>query len=99
MEKEETYEQYIHRMTGTSGKMFTPTGWLSVQKFRYRNKKMLLIQCYTDCIYKKGQPIAKFWISPTDSVWLAWQLLNQSQIWNAKRRKNMVKELLKENEI
>lgn len=85
-ETEETHEQYIHRMTGTEGKMFTPTGWISVERYEYRNKKMLFLTCYTGCIYKAGQPIAKFWISPTESVWLAQQLLNQSQIWNTKQR-------------
>lgn len=86
MKKEETNEQYIHRMTGTSGKIFTPTGWISVQPFTYRNKKMLFIQCYTDCIYKKGQPVAQFWMNPTESIHLAWLLLENSKIWNKKRR-------------
>lgn len=84
MTKEETCEQYIHRMTGTSGKLFTPTGWISVRLYTYRNKKMLFIQCFTDCIYKKGQPIVSFWISPSDSVHLAWLLLDNSKIWNKK---------------
>jgi hypothetical protein len=48
---------------------------------------MLFIECYTDCIYKAGQPVAKFWINPTEATWLAWQLLTQSQIWNAKKKK------------
>lgn len=83
---EETSEHYIHRMTETEGKIFTPTGWISIQRHTYRNKKMLFISCYTDCIYKADQPIAKFWMSPTNSVHLAWLLLENSQIWNTKSR-------------
>lgn len=86
MAEKETYEQYIQRMTGTKGKLFIPTGWISVQKHKYRNKTMLFLQCYTDCIYKAGQPIAQFWMNPADCVHLAWLLLNQSQIWNIKRK-------------
>jgi len=84
---EETHEQYIHRMTGTKDKIFTPTGWISVQRYKYRNKKMLFIQCYTDCIYKAGQPVAKFWMKPDEAVRLAWLLLEHSRIWNKKSRK------------
>jgi len=86
-EKQETYEQYIHRMTGTKGKIFTPTGWISVQTYKYRGKRMVFLQCYTDCIYKAGQPVAKFWMTPINCVHLAWLLLKQSQIWNKKRKK------------
>jgi len=83
---EETQKRYIHRMTDTNGKLFTPTGWISIERYKYRNKKMLFVQCYTDCIYKAGQPVASFWMKPADSVWLAWRLLDQSQIWNINRR-------------
>lgn len=86
MNDKETCEQYIHRMTRTDGKLFTPTGWISVQKYKYRNKKMLFIECYTGCIYGAGQPIAKFWMPPTDAVHLAHQLLEHSQIWQDKRK-------------
>lgn len=84
--KKETHEQYIHRMTGTKGKLFTPTGWISVQSYKYRNKKMLFIECYTDCIYRAGQPIAKFWMNPTEAIHLASILLKESAIWNTKKR-------------
>lgn len=87
MSEKETLEQYIHRMTGTKGKLFTPTGWISVHSHEYRNKKMLFLEVYTKCIYKAGQPIAKFWMSPMDAIHLAWQLLEYSKIWNTKRRK------------
>ena len=94
--KEETCEQYIHRMTGTKGKLFTPTGWISLQRHKYRNEKMVFLQCYTGCIYKTGQPIAQFWMSPTDCVHLAWQLLNQSQIWNKKQKKKSIVRAIRE---
>jgi len=84
-ENKETCEQYIKRMTGTEGKLFTPTGWISVQRHTYRRKTMLFVQCYTDCIYKAGQPVAKFWMKPIECVHLASQLLSISQIWNIKR--------------
>lgn len=80
--KEETCEHYIRRMTGTintKGKVFTPTGWISVQRHTYRNKKMLCLQCYTDCFFKAGQPIATFWMDPTNCVHLAWQLLELTE--------------------
>ena len=86
-ETKETCEQYIRRMTGTKGKMFAPTGWISVHNYKYRNKRMIIAECYTDCIYKAGQPIAKFWMTPTECVRLACQLLRESQVWNDKRRK------------
>lgn len=87
MNKEkETLEQYIHRMTGTTGELFKPTGWISVCPHTYRNKTMLFIEVYTDCIYKAGQPIAKFWMDPITGVHLAWQLLEASKIWNKKHR-------------
>ena len=91
-ETKETHEQYIHRMTGTEGKLFTPTGWISIQNFKYRNKRMLFIQVYTGCIYKEGQPIAQFWMNPTDAVHTACQLLKESQIWNDKRTASSGKE-------
>lgn len=85
--EDETVEQYIHRMTGTKGKIFTPTGWISVQKYTYRNQKMLFIECYTDCIYKAKQSIARFWMKPMTAVHLAWKLLDISQIWNKQNRR------------
>lgn len=85
-EEQETTEQYIKRMTG-SKEIFTPTGWISVHAYRYRNKKMLFLECYTDCIHKKGQPIAKFWMSQTDAVHLSWLLLDRSNVWNNKKKK------------
>lgn len=86
--KEETHKQYIQRMTGTKGKIFTPTGWISISRHTYRKKKMLFIQCYTDCIYKSGQPVATFWMSPIGCVHLAWELLERSQIWNMKKHRD-----------
>jgi len=83
---EETQEQYIHRMTLTEGELFTPTGWISVNRYKYRNKTMLFVTCYTDCIYKIGQPVASFWMDQAESVRLACQLLDQSQIWNNRRK-------------
>ena len=85
--REETHKQYIQRMTGTKGKIFTPDGWISVHNYKYRNKRMLFIECYTGCIYKAGQPIAKFWMNPTDSIHLAHRLLEESQIWNTNKKK------------
>jgi len=84
-ETKETYEQWIKRMTLTA-ELFEPTGFISVQDYKHRNKKMLFIECYTDCIYKAGQPSAKFWISPTSAVHLAWQLLEHSKVWQGKRK-------------
>ena len=86
-DERENLKQYIQRMTGTTGELFKPTGWISVRTHTYRNKTMLFVEVYTDCIYKAGQPIAKFWMNPMESVHLAWQLLEASKIWNKKRRR------------
>ena len=87
MTDKENCEQYIKRMTGTTdGELFKPTGWISVQDYIYRNKRMLFVQCYTDCIYKPGQPIAQFWIRPEESIHLAWQFVEHSKIWRKLKR-------------
>lgn len=88
MTEKETIKQYIQRMTGTTGELFKPTGWISVSPHTYRNKTMLFIEIYTDCIYEAGQPVAKFWMNPMTGVHFAWQLLGASKIWNKKQRKS-----------
>lgn len=86
MSKQENLKQYIQRMTGTTGELFKPIGWISVRPHTYRNKTMLFVECYTDCIYKAGQPVAKFWMRPMTAVHLAWELLEASKIWNKKKK-------------
>jgi len=83
--KKETIKQYIKRMTQTEGEIFKPTGFISASSYKYKGKTMLFLECYTDCIYKANQPVAKFWIRPIYAVWLAWHLLEESKIWNLKK--------------
>lgn len=83
----ETNEQYIKRMTNTK-ELFKPTGFISVHTYSYNNKEMLSLEVYTDCIYKPNQPVAQLWITPINAVHLAWELLENSRVWNIYRKKS-----------